>query len=79
MTVVCYFVLFTAACWFLDLAFPGKLETQMRVRITFDAGVVGGLAALLCSWALWRSRRWLAITGFVACLAWAIWTALPRL
>lgn len=27
--------------------------------------------------ALWRSHRWLAVVGFVACLAWAVWAALP--
>ena len=77
--VVGYFALFAATCWFLDLAFPGKHETQTRVWVTFDAGVVSGFAALLCSFALWRSHRWLAVAGFVACLAWAVWTALPRL
>jgi membrane-associated PAP2 superfamily phosphatase len=34
--------------------------------VTFDAGGVSGFAALLCSFALWRSHRRLAVTGFVA-------------
>ena len=46
ITVVCYFVAFTAICWFLDLAFPGKLATQTRVRVAFDAGVVSGLLTI---------------------------------
>ena len=65
ITVVSYFIAYTVLCWFLDFAFPGKLATQIRVRFFFDAGVVSGFAALLCSIALWRSHRWLAIAGFV--------------
>ncbi len=79
VTVVCYFVLFTALCWFLDLAVPGKLATQTRLGLFFDAGIVAGLFALVCSFTLWRSYRWLALGGFAACLLWAIWSALPRL
>ncbi|MDD1749082.1 MAG: hypothetical protein LUO89_04320 [Methanothrix sp.] len=79
VTVVCYFIAFTALCWFLDLAFPGKLATQMRVRLFFDAGVLGGLIALVCSFTLWRWCRLLAVSGFAACLLWVIWSALPRL
>ena len=71
--VVCYFVAFTAVCWFLDLAFPGKLATQTRVGVAFEVGVVGGFLTVLCSLSLWRSRRWLAITGLVACVLWAVW------
>jgi len=79
VTVVCYFVAFTGLCWFLDLAFPGKLATQMRVRLFFDAGVLGGLLALVGSFTLWRCSRCLAVSGLVACLLWVIWAALPRL
>jgi hypothetical protein len=79
ITVVSYIIGYTVLCWLLDLAFPGKLATQMRVRFFFDAGVISGLAAFLCSFALWRSHRRFAVAGFVACLAWAVWTALPRL
>jgi hypothetical protein len=79
VTVVGYVVAFTALCWFLDLAFPGKLATHLRLRLFFDAGVAGGLLALVCSFTLWRSHRWLAVSGFAACLLWAIWSALPRL
>jgi hypothetical protein len=79
ITIVCYFAVFTAVCWFLDLAFPGKLATQMRVRVTFDAGVVSGILTIFCSATLWRSHRPLAIVGFVACLLWTVWIFLPRL
>jgi hypothetical protein len=79
VTAGCYFAAFTALCWFLNLAFPGKLATQSRLRFFFDAGVVGGLLALVCSFILWRSCRGLAVIGFAACLLWAIWSALPRL
>jgi hypothetical protein len=79
VTVVVYFIAYTLLCWFLDFAFPGKLATQMRVRLFFDAGLISGVLALLCSFGLWRSHRRLAITGFVACLAWGVWTALPRI
>ncbi len=79
VTVVCYFVLFTALCWFLDLAFPGKLASQERLRFFLNAGLIAGILALLSSFALWRSSRWLALLGFAACLLWAIWSALPRL
>lgn len=79
VTVVCYFVLFTALCWFLDLAFPGKLATQARLGLFFGAGIIAGLLALVSSVALWRSYRWLALSGFAACLLWAIWSVLPRL
>jgi hypothetical protein len=79
ITIVSYFIAYTVLCWFLDFAFPGKLATQMRVRFFFDAGVISGVAALLCSFALWRSHRPLAVAGFVACLAWVVWTALPRI
>lgn len=79
ITVVSYFIAYTVLCWFLDFAFPGKLATQLRVRLFFDAGVISGVLALICCFVLWRSHRRLAILGFVACLAWAVWTALPRL
>ncbi len=78
-TVVIYFMAYTLLCWFLDFAFPGKLATQMRVRLFFDAGVISGVLALLCSFTLWRSHRRLAIMGFVACLVWVVWTMLPKL
>ena len=79
ITIVSYFIGYTALCWFLDLAFPGKLATQMRVRFFFDAGVISGALSVLSSFALWRSHRRLAIAGFATCLAWVVWTALPRL
>jgi hypothetical protein len=79
VTAISYFIAYTMLCWFLDFAFPGKLATQMRVRLFFDAGVVSGVLALLSSFALWRSHRRLAVIGFVACVAWVVWTALPRL
>ena len=79
ITVVLYFIGYTALCWFLDLAFPGKTQTQMRAGLFFDAGVISGVPALLCSFALWRSHRWLAISGFLGCFAWAVWEALPRI
>jgi hypothetical protein len=79
ITVVCYFVAFTALCWFFDIAFPGKLETQTRYGVFFDAGVLAGLLALAGSFALRRSHRRLARLGLCACLLWIIWAALPRL
>jgi hypothetical protein len=79
ITVVCYFVAFTAICWFLDLAFPGKLATQTRYGIFFDAGVITGTVALVCSFMLRRSHPWLARCGFYTILLWLIWAALPRL
>ncbi len=79
IVVVCYFIAFTALCWFLDLAFPGKHETQTRYGVFFDAGVLTGLLALVCSVVLWRSRRRLAVLGLLACLLWMVWAALPRL
>ena len=33
IVVVCYFIAFTTLCWFLDLAFPGKNETQTRLVV----------------------------------------------
>jgi len=77
--IVSYFIAFTALCWFLDLAQPGKIETQDRYRLFFDAGVISGLFALVCSLALWRSHRRLAVVGLLACLLWIVWAALPRL
>jgi hypothetical protein len=77
--VVSYFIAFTALCWFLDLALPGKIETQDRYRLFFNAGVITGFFALVCSIALWRSHRRLAVVGLFACLLWAVWAALPRL
>lgn len=79
LTIVCYFIAYTVLCWFLDFAFPGKLATQMRVRFFFDTGIISGVLALLCSFALWGSHRRLAITGFVACVAWVVWATLPRI
>lgn len=78
ITVICYFVAFTAICWFLDLVFSGKLGTQTRVQVAFDAGVVSGLLTILCSAILWRSHRRLAILGLVSCLLWTVWFLLPR-
>ena len=79
IAVVSYFIAFTALCWFLDLAFPGKHETQTRYGVFFDAGVLTGLLALFCSVALWRSHRWFAVLGLLACLLWIVWAALPRI
>ena len=79
IVIVSYFIAFTALCWFLDLAFPGKHETQTRYGVFFDAGVFIGLLALFCSVALWRSCRWLALLGLVTCLLWLVWAALPRI
>jgi hypothetical protein len=79
ITIVCYFVVFTAICWFLDLAFPGRHETQTRYGIFFDAGVLSGLLALICSFGLRRSHPWIARSGFYTFLLWLIWAALPRL
>jgi len=77
--VICYFILFTAVCWFLDMTFPGKLATQTRVRVAFDAGVVSGALTVVCSLILWRSRHWLAVAGLAACFLWTVWILLPRL
>ncbi len=77
--VICYFVAFTAACWFFELAFPGKLATQTRVQVALNAGVVSGGLTVLCSISMWGSRRWLAMVGLVACLLWTVWILLPRL
>jgi hypothetical protein len=79
IAVVCYFTGFTALCWFLDLAFPGKLETQIRYGIFFDAGVCTGVMALICAVMLWRSHPWLARAGFYGFLLWVVWALLPRL
>jgi hypothetical protein len=79
IAVVCYFTGFTALCWFLDLAFPGKLETQIRYGIFFDAGVCTGLMALICAVMLRRSHPWLARAGFYGFLLWVVWALLPRL
>jgi hypothetical protein len=79
IVVVYYFIAFTALCWFLDLAFPGKHETQARYGVFFNAGVLTGLLALVCSVALWRSHRRVAVFGLLACLLWIVWAALPRL
>jgi len=79
IVVVYYFIAFTALCWFLDLGYPGKHETQARYRLFFNAGVLTGLLALVCSIALWRSHRRLALLGLVACLLWIVWALLPRI
>jgi len=79
ITVILYFVIFTASWWFLDLAFPGKLATQQRVRLAFDAGNLTGILAFVCSGQLWRSHRCLSIAGFFAILMWLVWVSLPRL
>jgi len=78
IVVVCYFAAFTALSWFLDIAFPGKHGTQTRYGVLFDAGVVTGLLAFACSFALRRSHPWLARLGLLTCLSWMIWAALPR-
>jgi hypothetical protein len=78
MTVVCYFIVFTAICWLLDLAGTDHLASQTRARVAFDAGFVGGVLAFLCSLVLRRSHRKLAFAGFVACLLWTVWICLPR-
>ena len=79
ITVISYFVAFTALCWILDLAFPGKHQTQTRYGMFFDAGVLTGLLALVCSIVLRRSYPWLARAGFYACLLWVVWALWPRL
>jgi hypothetical protein len=78
VTVICCFVVFTALCWFLDLISTDHLEIQTRPRDVFDAGLVSGLLALLCSVLVRRSHRRLAILGLVACFLWTVWILLPR-
>ena len=79
IVVVSYFIGFTALCWLLDLALPGKHEKQSRYSLFFDAGVITGLLALICSVMLWRSHRRVGVIGLLACLLWMVWAALPRL
>jgi hypothetical protein len=46
ITVICCFMVATAICWYLDFAFPGKLATETRVQVVFDAGVASGFLTL---------------------------------
>jgi len=78
IAVVCYFIAFTVICWLLDFIGSDHLSSQTRAAVAFDAGVVSGIFALICSRILWRSHRKLAIAGFVACLLWTVWICLPR-
>ena len=79
ITIITYFVVFTALCWFLDLAGPGKHQTQTRYGIFFDAGILTGILALVCSIVVRRSDPWLARVGFFAFFLWVVWALLPRL
>jgi hypothetical protein len=78
IVAVCYFVAFTAICWLLDFVGSDHLASQTRAHVAFDAGVVSGVLAFVCSLVLWRSHRKLAIAGFIACLLWTVWICLPR-
>jgi hypothetical protein len=78
VAVVCYFIIFTALCWLLDLAGTDHLTSQTRAGVAFDAGVVGGVLAFVCALVLRCSHRKLAIAGFVSCLLWTVWICLPR-
>jgi hypothetical protein len=78
ITVISYFIAFTAMCWLLDFIGSDHLASQTRASAAFDAGVVDGIIALICSLALRRSHPKLAAAGFAACALWTVWICLPR-
>ncbi len=78
-TVLLYFAVFTAMCWFLDFAGLGKQGCQQRYWLFRDAGNITAILAVIASSVLWRPRRGLAVGGLISCILWLIWTALPRL
>ncbi|MBP7827881.1 MAG: hypothetical protein KA236_15195, partial [Verrucomicrobia bacterium] len=67
ITIVAYFIAFTALCWFLDLTHTqlGKMNHQDRYWLFLKSGAITGLFALLASRMLLRSHRRLAAIGLL--------------
>jgi hypothetical protein len=71
-TLILCFAVFTLLCWIS----PGPLERPKPVTIC--ALLIAWTLTLVCSVAVWRWDRWLAVYGFVAAILWMLWSLLPR-
>ena len=79
VTLICYFAVFSAACWICDLFFPGAFGYRFWERLFVQSGEILMPAVFVTSFFVWRRIRWLAIIGFLSCIMWTVWAVLPRL
>lgn len=70
VTLILCFVVFTLLCWISS----GRLEPWKPVTIC--AVLSAWMLTLVCSVAIWRSDRWLAVYGFVAAILWMLWASM---
>jgi hypothetical protein len=73
ITIIICFAAFALLCW----ASSGKLEPWKP--ITIYATLSAWVLTLVCSVAVWRSYRWLAVLGVFVAIFWMIWALMPRL
>jgi hypothetical protein len=79
VTLICYFALFTAACWICDSFFPGAFGYRFWDRLFAQPGEIVMPVTFVASFFVWRWNRKLAGLGFLSCLLWTVWAILPRL
>jgi hypothetical protein len=79
VTLICYFALFTAACWICDSFFQGAFGYRFWDRLFAQPGEIVMPVVFIASFFVWRWSRLLAGIGFLSCLMWTVWALLPRL
>jgi hypothetical protein len=78
ITLICYFAVFTAACWICDSFFQGAFGYRFWVRLFTQPGEIVMPVVFVSSFFVWRWSRKLAAIGFLSCLMWTVWALLPR-
>jgi len=79
ITLICYFAVFTAACWVCDLFFPGVFGYQFWDRLFGQPGEIIMPVVFVASFFVERWSRRFAAIGLLSCLMWTVWALLPRL
>lgn len=78
--LICYFAIFTAACWICDVFFTAAFGVVgFWLGIFPSQGLVLTPIVTIVSVFAWRWSRRLAVVGFLSCLMFMIWVLLPRL
>ena len=79
-TLICYFAIFTAACWVCDVFFTAAFGLiGFWLRVFPHEGEILTPVVFVVSFFVWRWSRRLAVVGFLSCLLFMVWDLLPRL
>jgi hypothetical protein len=80
ITLICYFAVFTAACWICDVFFAAAFGIRgFWLGVFPSSGEVLTPVVFIASFFVLRWSRKMAVIGFVSCLLWTVWALLPRL